>query len=61
MFFNANYNHGSPEGQYKFKWGIRNLDLSNPLLPQIFDESEIENVFNFNVTALNNVDVQEEE
>ena len=51
VFFNANYNKGHSDGQYKYVWGVKTLDMDKDLQSQILGEDN--NAYNFNLTALN--------
>ncbi|QZI89546.1 hypothetical protein SIPHO076v1_p0013 [Vibrio phage PS34B.1] len=51
VFYNANYNEGSSNGQYKYVWGVKTLDMNKDLQSQILGEDN--DAYNFNLTSLN--------
>ncbi|CAH9016308.1 hypothetical protein VP382E491_P0054 [Vibrio phage 382E49-1] len=51
VFFNANYNKGHSDGQYKYVWGVKTLDMDKELQSQILGEDN--DAYNFNLTSLN--------
>lgn len=55
VFYNYMYNHLSPTGQSKYGWGVGEFDFHLPLKEQILkhNKENPEEVFNFNLTALN--------
>ena len=56
MFYNASFNLGSDHGQSKFMWGVKELNLKEPLMEQIVGDSYPHDmVFNFQMNALNKV------
>lgn len=58
VFYNANYNEGSPNGKYKYCWGVKTLDFDKDLQSQILPDTD--NVFNFNLTSIYIVNVPDD-
>jgi hypothetical protein len=58
-FYNAVFNLGTPDGRLKYIWGVMDIDLVKDIQAQILAKNKYDGheVFNFNLTALNEVAV----
>lgn len=64
VFYHALFNYGSVSGPQKFVWGFTNFDFEKDLKEQIINDGDyfdVNQVYNFQITAFNNIKVEESE